>query len=93
MVVKSFETCHKVCYYLDSVTVFPIKRPCLEGKAKEQSWLKVGRITCKRELKYRTGNSLVVQCLGLRAFTAVGPRVQSLVRELRYRKLRGTVKK
>ena len=38
------------------------------------------------------GNSLVVQWLGLSAFTA-GTRVQALVWELRYRKLCGTAKR
>ena len=37
------------------------------------------------------GNSLVVQWLGLRTFAA--SRVQSLVREIRSRKLHGAVKK
>ena len=36
------------------------------------------------------GNSLVVQWLGLSAFTAMA-RVQFLVRELRFRKLQGVV--
>ena len=39
-----------------------------------------------------SGNSLVVQCLGLGAFTA-GAQVRSLVRELRSRKPRGVAKK
>ena len=43
-------------------------------------------------MKMKNGNSREVRCLGLGAFTAVA-QVQSLVRELKSHKPRGTAKK
>ena len=47
--------------------------------------------TCPQDV-HNLGNSLVVQWLGLGAFTARA-RVQSLVRELRYHELHNAAKK
>ena len=51
-----------------------------------------GDRTLQLSLETAPGNSLVVQWLGLSTFTA-RPRVRSLVRELRSRKLHSTAKK
>ena len=63
------------------------------GHYNEPSWSRLTMYWTSGQLnKSHWGNSLVVQWLGLSAFTAVA-QVQSLVRELKFCKLRCTAKK